>query len=104
MIVISHQDYRNTERVEAKRRALAASNTTEVTLPCWPVGPYEGEDDLYVLADGHHTLAAALDLGLRVRWDVVAHPEGLTGQRLLDDADATDGADWRDVITGQPVW
>ena len=46
----------------------------------------EDGNELCILADGHHTYEAATELGIEVRFAEQDHPEGLTGEALLEAA------------------
>ena len=54
------------------------------------------------MIDGHHTMAAALELGIEVTFDIAADSEELTGEELLD-ARYIDSA-YYDIVTGVDVW
>lgn len=54
-----------------------------------------------IQADGHHTMAAARELGIEIRFVFSADPEGLSGEVALD-ARWNDG-DWYDVETSDPA-
>ena len=97
MTIISSQHYIDWDIVETKMDEL--QGMTEVEIPCYYVGEIDGEE--YAMqADGHHTLMAARELGIEVRYVVDDDPEGLTGEELLD-ARWMDG-DWYDVEASDP--
>ena len=93
MKIISSQRYLDSKIVESKIEEL--NGVTEITLPTWDVKDY----DCAVLFNGHHTLAAANELGVSVKFVVIDHPEGLTGDNLLEQAWMD--SDWYDVETGR---
>lgn len=85
MKVITSQSYINWDIVDAKLNKLAGSEYVE--LPVWTTGLQDDDgEDLCILADGHHTYKAAKELGIEIRFDEMEHPEGLTGEALLDAA------------------
>lgn len=85
MKVITSQSYINYDIVDEKKVAL--SGASEITLTVWTTGlQNEDGEDLCILADGHHTYEAAMELGIAVNFDEVDHPEGLTGDALLEQA------------------
>lgn len=98
MKIISSQHYLNYQVVESKITEL--DGMTSITLTCWDAGEIDGEQ-MAVLSDGHHTLAAARELGIAVEFDVIGHPEYLTGEALLTDS-WMDG-DWYRVETSDPI-
>lgn len=100
MKVISSQHYINPEIVAQKMAELAEE--TSITLNCYTVGSDVEDGDLVILYDGHHTLAAARELGIEVNFEECDHPEGLTGEQLLA-AEWNDG-DWYYVENGHYVW
>lgn len=85
MKVITSQSYINYDIVDEKIAAL--DGTTEITLTVWTTGLVdENGEELCILSDGHHTYEAAMELGVEVSFDEVEHPEGLTGDKLLEAA------------------
>lgn len=99
MQIISSQHYIDTEIVERKMVELAQA--TEVVIPCYYAGIIDGVE-YAVQADGHHTLAAARELGLDVTFAIDDHPEHLTGDALLVET-WMDG-DWYNVQTSNPYY
>lgn len=99
MIIISSQHYIDPEIVEKKMQEIAGK--TIVRIPCWTAGEIEGIE-YAVQADGHHTLAAARELDIPVVFDVIDHPEKLTGERLL--AESWNDGDWYNVETSNPYY
>ncbi len=71
-----------------------------VEIPCWEIGEVDGEE-MAIQADGHHTLAAARELGISIRYSFSSEPEGLSGESALD-AHYNDG-DWYRVETSNPA-
>lgn len=98
MKYISSQHYINWDVVEEKMEALKGAD--RVVIPFSYVGEIDGEE-YAAQCDGHHTLAAARELGIEVVFEVKDDPEGLTGEELLD-ARYIDG-DWYDVGTSDPA-
>lgn len=85
MKVITSQSYINYEIVDQKAEQI--SGHAFVELPVWTTGLTDDEgNELCVLADGHHTYEAATELGIEVRFVEQDHPEGLTGEALLEAA------------------
>lgn len=101
MKVITSQGYRDYEIVEAKKEALAGS--TAIDLVVWATGlqDLDGED-VSILSDGHHTYEAARELGLKINYIVESHPDGLTGEDLLEAAWMDE--DYHYLESGSPVW
>lgn len=95
--IISSQRYINETIFTEKLAALVENGTTSITLEAWDV-----DGEIAVLFNGHHTLEAARELGIAVEFTVVSHPEGLTGDNLLEQAWMD--SDWYDVETGKLVW
>lgn len=96
MIIISSQQYRDDKVTESKKTEL--NNCSELVLTVYAVG----FDDLYILHDGHHVREAAIKLGIPVIYKCIDHPEGLTGEDLLEQS-WKDG-DWYYIATGDFVW
>ena len=100
---ISSQRYIDYSIVDEKIRELAQASETSVTIPTWAVGEFaEHDEELNIVCDHHHTLQAAKEQGWTINFEITEHPEGLTGQDLLD-ACWMD-SDWYDVETGDNVW
>jgi hypothetical protein len=98
MKVISSQRYLNENKVAEKVEELKAERVEILTLEVWEVGI----DDLYILCDGHHRLAAAQELGIEVEFVADSHPDGLTGEDILEQAWID--SDWYYIETGRDVW
>ena len=98
MRIISSQHYIDWDIVESKIESLA--NVEKVIIPCSYVGFIDGEEYAMQI-DGHHTLAAAKELGLEIEYSIEDDVEGLTGNDLLD-ARYMDG-DWYAVETSEPA-
>ena len=96
MKVISSQRYIDSKIYEAKLAELA--DVTRLELPVWDVKAY----DCAILFDGNHRYAAAQDLGIEVSFVVTNHPEGISGDNLLEQAWMD--SDWYDVETGQAAF
>lgn len=98
MTIISSQHYINWEIVEEKMEQLKGKN--DITIPCAYVGEIDGEE-YAIQIDGHHTLAAARELGIEVEFDVHEDDEGLEGEALLN-VRYMDG-DYYNVETSDPA-
>ena len=94
MKIISSQSFIDWEVVESKMEELTNAGSTSVIIPCWAAGEIDGEE-FAVQSDKHHTLCAARELGLDIQFEIVDHPEGLTGTDLLEAAYMD--CDWYDV-------
>ena len=94
-MIISSQRYISSEILNEKIDALESSRPSEIVLETWTVGI----DNMEVLFNGHHTLEAARQLEIPVRFVSTAHPEGLTGDNLLEQSWMDN--DWYDIETGQ---
>lgn len=99
MTYISSQHYIDSETVERKMQELQGAEYVEI--PCSYVGEIDGVE-YAIQVDGHHTLAAARELDLEIRFVVDDDSEGLTGEELLN-ARWMDG-DWYDVVTSNPYY
>ena len=72
MTIISSQKYRDYEIVEAKKEMLEASNTEFVIIPVVNAHGKDFDDnDLYIIVDHHHTMTAAHELGIEIRFEEV---------------------------------
>ena len=100
MTVISSQGFLNDDIVEEKK--IEMQSETVIVLPVWDVEMQDDGNDLYILADGHHRLEAAKELGIDIEYDIVRRDDKLTGERLLE-ASWMD-CDWYYVNTGVTVW
>ena len=98
MTILSSQHYINWETVEEKMEQLKGKSN--ITIPCAYVGEIDGVEYAMQI-DGHHTLAAARELGIEVEFDVHEDDEGLEGEALLD-ARHMDG-DYYRVETSDPA-
>jgi len=87
--IISSQHFIDWETVERKMDEIAGVESVEI--PCCEIGEI----------DGHHTLAAARELGIPVEFVFDEDPEGLTGDDYLM-AHYIDG-DWYDVERSNPA-
>ncbi|GIV51995.1 MAG: hypothetical protein KatS3mg038_3902 [Candidatus Kapaibacterium sp.] len=100
MVIISSQRHLDQDVVDEKMQQLAGVDCVE--LPIVYAGQY-GDDDVYVLVDGHHTLAAARALGVEVtytersRTECNCHPDW-TLEQMLDHLWMD--SDWYDIHTG----
>ena len=101
MTIISSQHFIDTTRVAEKVEALRGA--TSVTIPCIYVGEIDGVEYAAQL-DGHNTLAAARELNIPVRFDLVEVSDyaDLTGEEILDRMWMGEG-DWYNVETSNPA-
>lgn len=100
MTIISSQGYLNFEIVDHKVEELEESGAEYVVIPCWAVGEIDGEE-YAVQYDGHHTLEAARELGLEVKFEIEEPEDSLTGEDLL--AQHYIDRDWYDVEKSDPA-
>lgn len=85
MKVITSQSYIDYDIVESKKDML--EGVSSITLTVWTTGLQdENGEDLCILSDGHHTYEAAMELGIEIHFAEDEHPEGLTGEALLEAA------------------
>lgn len=99
MTIISSQHYIDWEIVEEKMEEI--KNLEKVIIPCTYVGFIEGAE--YAMQnDGHHTLAAARELGIETEFEISPGNEGLDGEVLLEQH-YMDG-DWYNVETSDPAF
>ena len=94
MTYISSQHYIDWDIVNEKMDEL--QDATTVIIPFYYAGEIDGVE-YAIQIDCHHTLAAARELGLDVKFALDDDPDGLTGEDLLD-AHYMDG-DWYNVET-----
>ncbi len=80
MIYISSQRYLDPTIVDEKKADIEGAEM--VTIPCSYVGIIEGIEYAMVV-DKHHTLEAAIELGIRIEFEVNPDAEGLEGVDLL---------------------
>ena len=101
MRVVTSQHYRDGNIIQSKIEQL--QNKTKVILMVWETEMQnELGQDLYILADGHHTYEAARELGLDIEFEIEKHPEGLVGEELLEVV-WMDG-DYRYLDNNDTVW
>jgi len=81
MTVLSSQRYLNELTVEEKKLELSGADS--VSIPCSYVGIIDGEE-YAIIADGHHTLSAAKELGIKAIYNIQDDPERLRGDELLE--------------------
>lgn len=96
-MIISSQHYINWDIVEAKMEEI--KNKPFVVIPCWNIGEVDGVE-MAIQIDGHHTLTAARELGIEVKFEITDEPEHLTGDAALE-VHYNDG-DWYNVETSDP--
>lgn len=104
MKVISSQRYLDEQMVADKLDGLAQSGAAYIECPIIDAEMTDlNGEDVYVMIDNHHTLAAARELGLEIRFETVANPYGdLHGDDLLEQCYMD--SDWYYVETGTLVW
>jgi hypothetical protein len=95
MTIISSQRYLDRDTVETKKQQLVSVDSVTITIVDIQY------NDMYVLADGHHTLVAATELGIAVSYQIVQDAERLIGVDYLD-ARRID-SDYYDVTTGLDI-
>ena len=101
MRVITSQHYRDEGIIREKIEQLKGA--TKIALTVWDTEmKNELNQDLYILADEHHTYEAAVRLGLEIEFEIERHPEGLVGEELLEVA-WMDG-DYRYLDDNSTVW
>lgn len=83
MKVITSQSYINEDIVKEKKAMLEGIESIELVVWTTGIQDFNGED-VFILADGHHTYTAAVELGIDVNFVEEEHPEGVTGEALLD--------------------
>lgn len=99
MTIISSQHHIDWEIVEEKMEAL--KDAKSVVIPCWNIGEIDGEE-YAIMADGHHTMSAARELGIEIIFDIGEEPDGLTGETALE-VHWNDG-DWYIVEESNPAY
>lgn len=101
MTVISSQRYLNDEIVSEKVEELRGD--VKVVLPVYDSELADDDGNtLFVLADGHHRLEAAKELGIPVEYEVIRHQDDLVGEQLLDNNWID--SDWYYIESGKTVW
>lgn len=101
MKVITSQSYIDDEIVEHKKELLVGVKSVDLIV--WTTGLQDDDgNDLCILSDGHHTYEAAKELGLEINFIETEHPEGVTGEQLLNIAWMD--SDYRYLDTGILVW
>lgn len=93
--IISSQRYIDYNIVDEKIKYLQDNAITEITLYTWDVIDY----DCAILFNGHHTLQAARELNMPVKFEIINHPENIFGDNLLEQAWMD--SDWYSVETGK---
>ena len=70
--VMSSQRFLDEDIVEEKKKYLEENNITEITCPVTKAYMQDLDgNDLFILTNMHHTLAAARELGIRVKFEEV---------------------------------
>lgn len=105
MTVISSQKFRNWETVEEKKELLEGVDKVEVPVVNAHVKDFDG-NDLYIMVDKHHTLSAAIELGIEIKFyeveDEVAYHQDIedeNGEAILE-AHRAD-SDWYYIDTDE---
>ena len=99
MTIISSQHFIDWDIVESKMEEL--KSVDKVVIPCSYVGFIDGVE--YAMQnDGHHTLAAARELGINIEFEISADSENLEGETLLENR-YNDG-DWYYVESSDPAY
>lgn len=93
--IISSQRYIDNDILNQKIEMLETERPSEIVLMAWDVKAY----DCAVLFNGHHTLEAARQLEIPVRFEVIDHPESIEGDDLLEQNWMD--SDWYEVETGK---
>lgn len=99
MTIISSQHFIDWEIVERKMEEIKGMD--KVIIPCSYVGFIEGIE-YSMQNNGHHTLAAARELGIEIEFVTEPDCEDLEGQELLEQR-YNDG-DWYNVETSDPAY
>ena len=99
MTIISSQHFVDWEIIEKKMEEIKGLD--KVVIPCSYVGYIDGIE-YSMQNNGHHTLAAARELGIEVEFVTEPDSEGLEGQELLEQR-YNDG-DWYNVETSNPAY
>lgn len=72
MTVISSQRFRDDDIIEEKMEELQRTGTTKVTAPVVRAFMQDLDgNELYILVDKHHTISAAIALGIEVEFEEV---------------------------------
>ncbi len=105
MTIISSQSFINEEIVEEKIRNLKESGVSTVEIPCEEVGELDGEE-YAIQIDKHHTLAAARELGLEIKFVVLGKVDDYDQYDNTEDRIAAhyDDCDWYNVETSNPYY
>ena len=99
MTIISSQHFVDWNIIEKKMEEI--KDMSKVIIPCSYVGYIDGIE--YAMQNnGHHTLAAARELGIEVEFVTEPDSEDLEGENLLEQR-YNDG-DWYNVETSNPAY
>lgn len=93
--IISSQRFIDNDILNSKIATLETEQPSEIVLQAWDVKDF----DCAILFNGHHTLEAARQLEIPVRFEVIDHPENINSENLLEQAWMD--SDWYDVETGK---
>lgn len=96
MTVISSQRFLDNAIVDIKKEKIKNEKNIELNVI------FTGIDDLYILVDGHHTLAAAKELNILVDYNIVADDEELIEDDLLEKHFMD--SDWYNIDTDNLVF
>jgi hypothetical protein len=101
-MIISSQSYRDYSKVDQKLEELAAEKS--VQIPVHYAGELDGEK-YFIQIDGHHTLEAAKELGLEVRFIETEHNDWDKSWSLDEALEANwMDSDWYNVETGKAAF
>lgn len=98
MKIISSQHYLDWNIINEKMQELDGVECVEIL--CCEIGGIDGEE-YAVQVDGHHTLAAARELGIQAEFTFCDPLDSLRGEEFLQ-AHYMDG-DWYDVERSNPA-
>lgn len=101
-MIISSQSHRDYSIVDQKLQELQGKES--VQIPVHYAGEMDGEK-YFIQIDGHHTLEAARELGLKVEF-VEANHNNWDNSWSLDEAleNNWNDCDWYDVKTGKTAF
>ena len=99
--IISSQRYLNEDVVEQKKEELKESGVESVDIPVTYVGDIDGTH-YSIVRDGHHTMAAAKELGININFVQQDDSEGLTGNDLLEQRYID--SNYYDIATERDEW
>ena len=105
MKIISSQGYINDKIVEEKIQNLQKNEVSAVEIPCEEIGSLDGEE-YAIQIDGHHTLAAARELGLEIKFVISGKVDDYEQYDNTEDRLTAHYADsdWYYVETSNPYY